>query len=142
CRKSPAPFNDVGDGEHYARCHRVYERLLDPSVVSTRQDHKVGDTLLEVQNIWCSHGPHSEPVVRNISFSLRAGETLGIVGESGSGKSTLLRAIAGMHPPVLGSIRFRGADLPSRVLSRPRTLRHDIQLIFQNPDSSLNPRHS
>ncbi|MBA3381749.1 MAG: ABC transporter ATP-binding protein, partial [Actinobacteria bacterium] len=70
------------------------------------------------------------------------GETLGIVGESGSGKSTLLRAIAGLHPPARGTIRFAGIDLAKTVVERPRPLRARIQLFFQNADSSLNPRQT
>jgi peptide/nickel transport system ATP-binding protein len=83
-----------------------------------------------------------KPVVKGVGFTIRPGETLGIVGESGSGKSTLLRAIAGLHPPVSGTIRLHGKELARSAVKRPRPLRRELQLVFQNPDSSLNPRHT
>src|SRR5262249_40209462 len=60
---------------------------------------------------------------------------------SGSGKSTLLRAIAGLHEPSSGSVRFQGLDLAPQAVRRSRAERKAIQIVFQNPDSSLNPRH-
>ncbi|MBX9387788.1 dipeptide ABC transporter ATP-binding protein [Streptomonospora nanhaiensis] len=78
--------------------------------------------------------------VDDVSFDLHQGETLGIVGESGSGKSTLSRMITRLLTPTSGEIVFEGRDitrLPERHL---RPLRRDIQMIFQNPYSSLNPR--
>jgi peptide/nickel transport system ATP-binding protein len=73
---------------------------------------------------------------------LNEGETLGVVGESGSGKSTLLRAVAGLHPPSSGHITFMGEVLKPRAIQRSRTTRRQIQIVFQNPDLSLNPRHT
>lgn len=141
CRRLPVTLNDVGD-HHFVRCVRSQETFANAHSVPTQPRRNAGDILLKVENIWCSHGLGNEPVVKDFNFTLHAGETLGIVGESGSGKSTLLRAVAGLHPPASGVIRFRGLELAPRVLRRPRALRHEIQLIFQNPDSSLNPRHS
>jgi peptide/nickel transport system ATP-binding protein len=80
--------------------------------------------------------------VKDVSFAIAPGQTLGIVGESGSGKSTLLRAVVGLHPPSGGSIRLRGHELAPRAVRRPISIRKDIQLVFQNPDSSLNPRQT
>jgi peptide/nickel transport system ATP-binding protein len=77
-----------------------------------------------------------------VSFDLVRGETLGIVGESGSGKSTLLRAIIGLVPPTDGTIRLRGQELAPSAVKRPRAVRRELQIVFQNPDSSLNPRHT
>ena len=81
--------------------------------------------------------------VDDISVQITKGETLGLVGESGSGKSTILKSIAGLLPPVGGSITVAGGQaLPFSVEKRgPDHLRR-IQLIFQNPDDSLNPRHT
>ena len=83
------------------------------------------------------------PTVADISIQITKGETLGLVGESGSGKSTILKTIAGLLPPVSGSITIAGDQpLPFAVEQRgPEHLRR-IQLIFQNPDDSLNPRHT
>src|SRR5207248_3975553 len=55
---------------------------------------------------------------------------------------TLLRAIAGLHPPTAGTTTLRGVELSARAVKRPRSVRREIQLVFQNPDSSLNPRHT
>jgi peptide/nickel transport system ATP-binding protein len=78
--------------------------------------------------------------VRNVSFSLQPGETLGIVGESGSGKSTLARAVVGFERPESGRMLFRGKDLLTLPLAQMNRIRHRIQMIFQDPYSSLNPR--
>lgn len=81
------------------------------------------------------------PTVRDLSFTLKSGEVLGLVGESGSGKSTILRAIAGLWPPVSGRIALGGTEpLPARVAHRSKSQLRRIQMVFQNPDASLNPR--
>jgi peptide/nickel transport system ATP-binding protein len=80
--------------------------------------------------------------LRHASLKVPQGRIVGIVGESGSGKSTLLRTIAGLHPPTSGTIRFRGTPLAANAVKRPRGLRRELQIVFQNPDSSLNPRHT
>jgi len=86
----------------------------------------------------------SEPAasVRNISIDLAGGETLALVGESGSGKSTIARAISGLVTARRGTIRFEGRDINIPIRRRERNLKRDIQIVFQNPDASLNPRHS
>ncbi|MQT14703.1 ABC transporter ATP-binding protein [Rhizobiales bacterium Sp-1] len=81
-------------------------------------------------------------VVEDIALALAPGRTLGLVGESGSGKSTILKAIAGLITPAEGSIRFDGAEIAGPVARRAPAMRRRIQLIFQNPDASLNPRQS
>lgn len=80
--------------------------------------------------------------VRNLSFALRRGETLALVGESGSGKSTIVRAIAGLVTARKGSIVYEGRDINIPVQKRSKQVKQDLQLVFQNPDASLNPRHS
>jgi peptide/nickel transport system ATP-binding protein len=100
-------------------------------------------SLLTVDDVWCEYGSrgNSTPVVKGVTFSVAPGETLAVVGESGSGKSTLLRAIAGLHPRSSGEIAFEGATLAPDVGKRSRSMRRDVQIVFQNPDMSLNPRH-
>ncbi|WP_222936807.1 ABC transporter ATP-binding protein [Streptomonospora sp. PA3] len=78
--------------------------------------------------------------VDDVSFDLHQGETLGIVGESGSGKSTLSRMITRLLTPTSGQIVFEGRDITRLPEYKLRPLRRDIQMIFQNPYSSLNPR--
>jgi oligopeptide transport system ATP-binding protein len=78
--------------------------------------------------------------VDGISFEIYRGETLGLVGESGSGKSTAGRTVLRLEKPTAGSIRFEGRDLSTLSNSQLRKLRPNMQMVFQNPHSSLNPR--
>jgi len=83
------------------------------------------------------------PTVEDVTIRVEAGETVGLVGESGSGKSTILKAVAGLLAPCRGTIRFDGsAALALDVDQRSADHLRRIQLIFQNPDESLNPRHT
>ena len=78
--------------------------------------------------------------VDNVSFSVDAGATLGVVGESGCGKSTLGRTIVGLLDASGGEILFEGRNISKARRTEKKELRRDMQLIFQDPFSSLNPR--
>ncbi len=79
-------------------------------------------------------------VVQNVSFSIASGQTLGLVGESGSGKTTLARMILGLVQPTAGSVRVDGLDVARASRAELRTLRRQMQPVFQDPYASLNPR--
>ena len=78
--------------------------------------------------------------VKDISFQLRAGEFLGVVGQSGSGKSTLARLLLGLEVPTVGRIVLDGADVTGRFSAHAALRVRQIQMIFQDPQSALNPR--
>ncbi|MBV0900478.1 ABC transporter ATP-binding protein [Haloarcula salina] len=122
-----------------------------------------GDPLVEIQNVskyfandegmlsWLSVNRDADglPVetgrewvkaVEDVSFTIRKGETLGLVGESGCGKSTLARTILRLLEPTEGSIYFKGRDLADLSGEKLRNTRKDVQMIFQDPQSSLDPR--
>jgi len=89
-------------------------------------------------------GRGNEPVraVDGVSLDLRAGETLGLVGESGSGKTTLARMLVRLLDPSAGRVVFSGTDISAIPERQLRPLRRDLQMVFQDPLSSLNPRRS
>ena len=96
--------------------------------------------LLSVENLAVTYGSgkHAFTAVEDITFSIGAGKTLGLVGESGTGKSTVGRAILGLARPTAGSIRFDGKDITTASRRQRRSLAHDLQVVFQDPRSSLN----
>ncbi|GIF51531.1 peptide/nickel transport system ATP-binding protein [Asanoa ferruginea] len=115
------------------------------AVVAPRSAPAV-DAILTVDNVGVvfSRPGTGEPFVAvdDVSVRVPAGRALGIAGESGSGKSTLLRSIAGLVRPSSGSVSYRGAELAGLAGERPVALRQAIQIVFQNPDATLNPRHT
>ncbi|GAA2819831.1 ATP-binding cassette domain-containing protein [Crossiella cryophila] len=80
------------------------------------------------------------PALRELSFDIAAGQRFGVVGESGSGKSTLVRLLAALDKPTAGSIRFQGKEITGLPERRLGFLRRELQLVFQDPMGSLNPR--
>ena len=100
--------------------------------------------LLEVKNLkkYFKSGSKQLHAVDGVTFTLDEGKTLGVVGESGCGKSTTGRMIMGLLEPTDGSIAFNGIELTTLSKSEMRKIRRDIQMVFQDPYASLNPRHT
>ncbi|CDX16325.1 putative peptide transport fused subunits of ABC superfamily: ATP-binding components [Mesorhizobium plurifarium] len=88
-----------------------------------------------------SHSFGSQPVLHNVEFRIGQGETFGLIGESGSGKSTLARIVTGLQTPSQGSVELFGKTVAPRAERRARGERRDLQMVFQSPDRTLNPRH-
>ncbi|WP_053957895.1 ABC transporter ATP-binding protein [Sulfobacillus thermosulfidooxidans] len=115
------------------------------------QDQKANDILMEVRDLTkyfpITGGLFSRVVgqvkaVDGVSFDLRRGETLGLVGESGCGKTTTGRAVLRLIEPTSGTIKFEGRDITRLGKKEMRALRKEMQIIFQDPFGSLNPRMS
>jgi len=117
---------------------------------SPMTEPRTSETLLQVRDL-VKHFPLTRGVifrreigavqaVNGISFEVTRGETFGIVGESGSGKSTTARLIVRLLAPTSGEVRFAGRDITALGGSRLKDVRREMQMIFQDPYSSLNPR--
>ena len=137
------PLEDVGGG-HRVRCFEwartprlTVQEPVTPSGLEAERP------LLVVEGLRAEHGGRHDSVVavRDVSFSVATAECLAIVGESGSGKTTIARCLVGLHEPAAGRVLLDGAPLAPRAARRPREARRRIQIVFQNPNDSLNPRH-
>ncbi|MGE0006014.1 MAG: ABC transporter ATP-binding protein [Parvibaculaceae bacterium] len=94
--------------------------------------------ILEISRLSARY-PRGKPVLVDVSLEISRARTLAVVGESGSGKSTLARVVAGLLPQETGTVRFKGETLGESVASRSRDSLRRLQLIYQSPDTSLNP---
>ena len=107
--------------------------------------------ILEVRNLSKEFSVNREGIfgkrthfkaVDDLSFDIAPGESLGLVGESGCGKTTTCRLITKLIEPTSGTIRFQGEEITRMTVKDMRSIRRDVQMIFQDPFSSLNPRHT
>ncbi len=108
-----------------------------------------GETLVALRNLSVAFprsgreaGPRLFRAVDDVTLDIRAGEVLGLVGESGSGKTTLAKALLRLYRPSAGRIAYRGADLAALGERGLKPYRRDLQMVFQDPLSSFNPRHT
>ena len=97
------------------------------------------DVILEVNNVTASYTGKIN-VLEDIDLKIRRGRTVALVGESGSGKSTLARVITGLLPPSKGSVVYNGKELTRELKSRPKEQLRVMQMIYQMPDTALNPK--
>jgi peptide/nickel transport system ATP-binding protein len=147
CTREEPPLETIAEG-HASRCWHhdraaglPREYVADIELPPVDRD---GPALLELDGltkIFRQRG-HDVHALTAVSAAVWPGETLGLVGESGSGKTTLARTLLGIVPPTAGAATLEGRALPSRYQQRTREHLRSLQIVFQNPDSALNRRHS
>ena len=125
--------------------HPYTKKLLAAIPTDSKQARaEAVEPLIQVRDLctWFGQGKGKEPVkaVNKVSFDINRGEVLGLVGESGSGKSTIGRSILRLVPVTSGEVRFDGTDLTALEGRELKTMRRRMQMIFQDPFASLNPR--
>jgi peptide/nickel transport system ATP-binding protein len=126
--------------------HAHTRLLLDAAPRIDRADippPATGNSILGVDGVSVSYAERSKErlqAVRDVSFSLRNGETVAVVGESGSGKSSFVKAMLGLVPMQSGRVVYAGEPLEGPVEHRAKAQRRDLQLVFQDPVSALNPQ--
>ena len=132
-------------GDRRVRCPewlRTPPLSVEPRVVGLANGPAAAP-LLQVSGLRAEHGRREGAVVAaaDVSFSISPGECVALVGESGSGKTTIARCVAGLHAPTRGELRLDGRPLRALARDRSEDERRRIQIVFQNPNDSLNPRH-
>jgi peptide/nickel transport system ATP-binding protein len=143
CETEMPELDEVGVA-HRVRC---FEWARTPELVPhpphTASVARAAVPLVEVESLRAVYRSGDGEVVAadDVSFAVAPGECVAIVGESGSGKTTIARCVAGLHKPVSGRILLEGVALPAEAKERTRIARRRIQIVFQNPYDSLNPRH-
>ncbi|MCH8342209.1 MAG: ABC transporter ATP-binding protein [Chloroflexi bacterium] len=156
------PTDQYGKIAHLVHCHH-WQRVVASEDFGQMQDLKARTKqaveleplieLTEVDITYAKRGlgaflrrlrgvPEPPATVSDFSLTIHRGETVALVGESGSGKSTIARTIAGLLPPSAGRIRYGEQDLTSAAERRSKEMRRKIQIVFQHPEASLNPRHT
>jgi len=162
CRAERPPLRELR-GAHQSRCLFAEEidplRWLPPAGViplAPVQRNGAPEPILDVTDLQTYYRhPDSSPLsmlglgkkeyvkaVDGVSFALLRGQTLGVVGESGCGKSTLIKTIIGLEDLTGGKAEFIGFDLERRAKQRDLSLIRELQMVFQNPDATLNPSYS
>ena len=149
-KKLPVVADFLNENKDMAVAHLLEINSYTPQEIEARRKQLYGlDPLLQVKQL-CTWYPVNKGLfgktkdyvkaVDDITFDVFPGETLGLVGESGCGKTTLGRSIIRLVEPTSGQILFNGTDIASLNMNGLRKMRRDVQIIFQDPYSSLNPR--
>jgi peptide/nickel transport system ATP-binding protein len=143
CESAVPPLEGVGP-DHSVRCIR--SRLTPDLAPGDRRisEPRRGQSLLVIEQLRAEHRGRVGLVVAadDVTFTIGRHECVALVGESGSGKTTIARCVAGLHPATSGVLRFDGQPLAPLARRRPRDHRRRIQIVFQNPYDSLNPKHT
>ena len=147
CRTEDPPLYRVSPA-HASRCHfhesaRALPRA-ETADLSLSVPDRSGDPLVRFDGlgkVFHQQG-HSIHALQDVSAAIWPGETLGLVGESGSGKTTLARALLGLVSPSSGTVELDGRALAPHLTRRTRQDVRELQIVFQNPDSALNRRHT
>ena len=122
--------------EQYTRDLLTVRTLREDKDPSDRMD-----VILEITDVDATY-TGNEKVLEDINLTVRKGRTVALVGESGSGKSTLAKVITGLLPPTRGTITFLGEELPPELKDRDKETLRKLQMIYQMPDTALNPRQT
>ena len=136
---APDPHTESLGGKSWdaaAITERLETLVSQPPLLKVRNIR----TIFQLAGGWGRKRAKPVIAVNNISFDVHPGETLGLVGESGSGKTTLGRSILGLESAATGSVIYEGKDILTLPERQMRRIRKDLQIIFQNPYGSLNPR--
>ena len=148
CRTTEPPMYRIM-ADHSSRCYfheraRELPRVIPPDLGQPLKVDRAKTPLLEVDHLAkvFSQQGHQIHALEGVSAAIWAGETLGMVGESGSGKTTFARALLGLVTPSAGTVQLDGRTLPPRLFRRTKEDVRVLQIVFQNPDSALNLRHS
>ena len=146
---SPHHANPVGEGARHARCYfsaAVADMPRTTPVLATSLEARGADQgdVLDIDDVvrTFKDGRKQLTAVADVSLGLRKGETFGLVGESGSGKTTLAKCVTGLLAPDSGTVAFEGEPLRATAAKRSQGALRAIQMVFQNPDSTLNPAWS
>jgi peptide/nickel transport system ATP-binding protein len=161
CHSEHPRLRDIQNG-HRARC--FYSEVIDPEaweppeglVAEIPPASEGEETLIQVSDLRTYYEQASRSVlslvglgkkryvkaVDEVSFSIPKGKTLGVVGESGCGKSTLAKTIVGLEAPSGGEAQFLGFDVTVPLSNRDLKLIQELQMVFQNPDSTMNPSYT
>jgi peptide/nickel transport system ATP-binding protein len=134
------PSLDQASDTRRVRCPYPGEAKVSVAGEAVPQPPRTAQELLVCRDIDRAFGPVT--ILDGISLDIQAGETLGLVGESGSGKSTFAKVVSGLIAPSAGQVRFHGGALPGLATRRRSEIRKAIQMVFQSPDTTLNPRYT
>ncbi len=163
CKTDRPPLRQIEDTNSWARCHFSEEIVAeqwappeDMKLPVLNQPKTDGEVIIDVNGLKKYYEvmgssvkdvlgfgePRYVKAVEDATFDVRKGRTLGIVGESGCGKSTLIKTIIGLEETTGGDARFLGFDITEEIAERDEGLIQELQMVFQNPDSTMNPSYT